>query len=219
MQERDEAGSLGVARGEGLRRSRARSRRRSYRTRAEGRLVLPEAVLLGLVLGMILVPVGKGAVSSPPSTSKGEVLAEVRAAAMDPEASAGLGADERGGAGEARQGAALHSVHGKGSLTSGEAGEASSDRARIVVVRPGDTLWGIAKVAAMDRTDPRALVDAIRKENQLDTATLKPGQALRMPEVSRVAERSLRHRLLRIGRQNPSPVEGPVEGAGDPGFR
>ncbi|MEO9140575.1 MAG: LysM peptidoglycan-binding domain-containing protein [Jatrophihabitans sp.] len=48
----------------------------------------------------------------------------------------------------------------------------------VVTVQPGDTLWSIAGRAAPDR-DPRAEVDHLRALNQLDGATLEPGQQIR----------------------------------------
>ncbi len=51
------------------------------------------------------------------------------------------------------------------------------------VVEPGDTLWMIAKQAQPGR-DPREVVFAIRKINELSSALLFPGQVLQIP-VSR----------------------------------
>lgn len=49
------------------------------------------------------------------------------------------------------------------------------------VVRQGDTLWGVARLHASERTDPRAVVDQIRRLNGLSTAQLSPGQELKLP--------------------------------------
>jgi len=49
-----------------------------------------------------------------------------------------------------------------------------------VVVRPGDTLWTIARNAS-PQNDPRDLVWKIRKANGLDDPTLYPGQRLVVP--------------------------------------
>jgi hypothetical protein len=49
---------------------------------------------------------------------------------------------------------------------------------RTWVVRPGDTLWGIATALEPGR-DVRPLVD--RLEAELGTAALEPGQAVRIP--------------------------------------
>lgn len=52
---------------------------------------------------------------------------------------------------------------------------------RIVhVVRPGDTLWEIAKRLAPG-DDPRRLVQAIIDENRLGPAPIWPGQRLYLP--------------------------------------
>lgn len=49
------------------------------------------------------------------------------------------------------------------------------------VVRQGDTLWGVARLHASERIDPRAVVDQIRQLNGLSTAQLFPGQELKLP--------------------------------------
>ncbi len=48
-----------------------------------------------------------------------------------------------------------------------------------VVVRSGDTLWGIARQIAPDR-DVRTVVAEIRRINQLPSAHVEPGQRLRL---------------------------------------
>lgn len=47
------------------------------------------------------------------------------------------------------------------------------------VVRPGDTLWSIAR--RIHDGDPRALVDAIQAANGTDPGALVPGQVLLVP--------------------------------------
>jgi nucleoid-associated protein YgaU len=47
------------------------------------------------------------------------------------------------------------------------------------VVRPGDTLWSIAR--RIHDGDPRALVDAIQSANGTDPGALVPGQVLLIP--------------------------------------
>lgn len=49
-----------------------------------------------------------------------------------------------------------------------------------VVVRPGQTLWGIARSAGPDR-DPRVVISAIRELNALPTAEISAGQVLLLP--------------------------------------
>jgi nucleoid-associated protein YgaU len=47
------------------------------------------------------------------------------------------------------------------------------------VVRPGDTLWSIAR--GVQDGDPRPLVDAIQAANRADPGALVPGQVLIIP--------------------------------------
>jgi LysM repeat protein len=47
------------------------------------------------------------------------------------------------------------------------------------VVRPGDTLWSIAR--GIQDGDPRALVDAIQSANGADPGALIPGEVLLIP--------------------------------------
>jgi len=51
---------------------------------------------------------------------------------------------------------------------------------RSYVVRGGDTLWSIAKRLVPDG-DPRPVVDAIARANELDPVALVPGQTLLIP--------------------------------------
>jgi len=48
------------------------------------------------------------------------------------------------------------------------------------VVRPGDTLWSIARRTGGGE-DPRPLVDAIAESNHMDAERLVPGQTLLIP--------------------------------------
>jgi nucleoid-associated protein YgaU len=50
-----------------------------------------------------------------------------------------------------------------------------------VVVKPGETLWSIAADYCQGE-DPRPLIYAIRKTNQLDSADIFPGQVIVIPE-------------------------------------
>jgi|GEM_PF-1433684 len=54
---------------------------------------------------------------------------------------------------------------------------------REVVVRPGDTLWAIARNYGPAGVDIRQTVDWIRRNNQLSSATVYPGQVLKVPVV------------------------------------
>jgi nucleoid-associated protein YgaU len=51
------------------------------------------------------------------------------------------------------------------------------------VVRPGDTLWGIARRAEPGR-DPRPLIQAIEAANDIGAGELVPGKALLIPSTS-----------------------------------
>jgi hypothetical protein len=51
------------------------------------------------------------------------------------------------------------------------------------VVRSGDTLWAIARRVS-PTTDPRPIVLAIERANEVDGASLRPGQVLRIPVIS-----------------------------------
>lgn len=50
-----------------------------------------------------------------------------------------------------------------------------------VVVKPGDTLWGIAERVSDGQRDLRAVVDQIREINGLKSVVLRPGQTLKVP--------------------------------------
>ena len=52
--------------------------------------------------------------------------------------------------------------------------------ARSYVVRPGDTVWSIARRMA-EGGDPRDLVDAIAARNGIDPGAIVPGETLLIP--------------------------------------
>ena len=64
----------------------------------------------------------------------------------------------------------------------GVGGAAAARPARTYVIRPGDTLWSIARRTSPS-TDPRLLVGSIRNANDLDPAALVPGQQLVIPSA------------------------------------
>jgi Tfp pilus assembly protein FimV len=64
----------------------------------------------------------------------------------------------------------------------GVAGPTEAERPRTYVVRPGDTLWSIARRSAPS-ADPRLVVDAIASVNEVDPGALVPGQQLQLPSV------------------------------------
>lgn len=64
--------------------------------------------------------------------------------------------------------------------------------ARLQVVRPGDTLWALAKLTESPRTDRRELVWLLQQVNGLSSATLRPGQVLLVPSGPEAVKRALR---------------------------
>ena len=54
--------------------------------------------------------------------------------------------------------------------------------AQRYVVGAGDTLWAVARRVAPD-SDPRRVVDAIARENQVEGARIVPGQVLVIPSL------------------------------------
>ncbi len=58
--------------------------------------------------------------------------------------------------------------------------QATAVASRTYVVRPGDTLWSIASRAA-GPDDPRPLVDALERANQISAGELVPGRVIVVP--------------------------------------
>lgn len=54
----------------------------------------------------------------------------------------------------------------------------------VVLVGPGDTLWGIASDAAVEGSDVRDVMTQIEHLNALDSSGLQSGQKLRVPVLS-----------------------------------
>ncbi len=84
-----------------------------------------------------------------------------------------------------RVGAAVVSVGILGAALSSFADRGGAEPHRAVgygtyVVKPGDTLWAIARRAGAPGEDPRVLIDAIDRTNELG-ANLVPGQSLVIP--------------------------------------
>jgi LysM repeat protein len=61
------------------------------------------------------------------------------------------------------------------------AGPARLERPRTYVVRPGDTLWGIAVRLAGPHADPRPAVDRLMADNHLTSPAIAAGQRLSLP--------------------------------------
>ena len=62
----------------------------------------------------------------------------------------------------------------------GEAPAAAPAPLRTYLVEPGDTLWTIASTLE-PATDPRPVVDALARANDVDPGALVPGQELVVP--------------------------------------
>src|SRR5437762_14341965 len=77
-------------------------------------------------------------------------------------------------------GAAGGAAHAGGKATTGP-GQERQEAVRTYVVRPGDTLWGLAVRLAGPLADPRPLMDGLAALNHTD-GELQPGQVLRLPE-------------------------------------
>jgi LysM repeat protein len=57
---------------------------------------------------------------------------------------------------------------------------AGASHPRLHTVRSGDTLWAIAETA-YPSDDPRDAIDQIEQANHLTSATISPGERLRLP--------------------------------------
>ena len=66
-------------------------------------------------------------------------------------------------------------------LASGHLYAASPQRYETVVVKSGDDLWTLAAARTASTGDVQATIDRVMAENHLATATLQPGQQLRIP--------------------------------------
>ena len=53
--------------------------------------------------------------------------------------------------------------------------------ARVIVVRPGETLWGIARRLVGPEGDPRPMVQALIQRNGVRDAVIRPGERLAVP--------------------------------------
>ena len=58
------------------------------------------------------------------------------------------------------------------------AGAAHPKTGRVYVVRPGDTLWGIAASLVGREGDPRPVVDRLARLNGISDGLIAPGQRL-----------------------------------------
>ena len=75
-------------------------------------------------------------------------------------------------------GIAFSVIAGGSALASGE--HAAPVSFETVTVLPGDTLWGIAADVAPD-TDPRVVIDAIKRLNNLSSGAIQVGSEIAIP--------------------------------------
>jgi LysM repeat protein len=73
-------------------------------------------------------------------------------------------------------GASALTATGRAALAGG--GPSKPTAARVYVVRPGDTLWGIATRLGDPRADPRATVDRLVAANGIRSGVIWPGERL-----------------------------------------
>jgi predicted Zn-dependent protease len=66
-------------------------------------------------------------------------------------------------------------------LASGHLYAASPQRYETVVVKPGDSLWTLAAARTAATGDVQGTIDRVMADNHLGTATLQPGQRIRIP--------------------------------------
>lgn len=66
-------------------------------------------------------------------------------------------------------------------LASGHLYAASPQRYETVVVKSGDNLWTLSAARTTSTGDVQATIDRVMADNHLTTATLQPGQHLRIP--------------------------------------
>ena len=66
-------------------------------------------------------------------------------------------------------------------LATGHLYAASPQRYETVVVKPGDSLWALAAARTTSNDDVQNTIDRVMADNHLDTATLQPGQHIRIP--------------------------------------
>jgi LysM repeat protein len=77
--------------------------------------------------------------------------------------------------------AALSAMVTVPALSSMQLHAAAPQHYATVVVHPGDTLWSIASAHTASTSDVQDTIDRITEVNHLTTASIEPGQRLRVP--------------------------------------
>lgn len=77
--------------------------------------------------------------------------------------------------------AALSAMVTVPALSSMQLHAAAPQHYATVVVHPGDTLWSIASAHTASTSDVQDTIDRITEVNHLSTASIEPGQRLRVP--------------------------------------
>ena len=70
-----------------------------------------------------------------------------------------------------------------GRATAASGAAATPAAARIVVVRPGDTVWAIARRLVGPQADPRFMVEGLIQRNGLRDAVVRAGERLAVPDA------------------------------------
>jgi nucleoid-associated protein YgaU len=70
-----------------------------------------------------------------------------------------------------------------GSAWAGGHPDSARDRVVRYTVRPGDTLWAIARQVYGSEADPRPLVEQIARLNSITGAVITPGESILVPQA------------------------------------
>lgn len=70
---------------------------------------------------------------------------------------------------------------GRASAGARASGSSAPVAAKVYVVRPGDTVWGIALKIVGPSRDPRPMMDTLLERNHIVDGLIRPGERLRVP--------------------------------------
>jgi len=65
--------------------------------------------------------------------------------------------------------------------TAARSGASPAGRAVVYTVRPGDTVWSIARRAVGAEGDPRPMAHLLVERNQIVDGVIRPGQTIVLP--------------------------------------